>query len=166
MDDSKRNINDLQCDTDLIEYFFQDRRIKEQKLRENIMKNLDSLKDLQALITSDHVYETKLYKFYHYSYKVYHLQDYTLEVIEALKKLLDLPLHTNFMRQIELGTGKQFVQSQKVDWFEETVQITNAFMHAKYMLEMILKYGVIRADGKESNFTYGWAAVLCLYNIR
>lgn len=67
MDDCKRNINGLQIDMDFMECFLKDRKIKEQKLRENIMKNLDSLKELQTLITSDHVYETKLYKFYHYA---------------------------------------------------------------------------------------------------
>lgn len=96
------------------------------------------------------------------------MQEYTLDVVEALKKLLDIHLHNNFMKQIELGTGKQFVKGLKVDWFEETVQITNAFMHAKYMqntCDMILKYGVIREDGNVLKL-YGWSAVLCLYKIR
>ncbi len=167
MDDCKRNINDLQIELDFMNGFFRDNKIKEQKLRENIMNNLRTLKELQTLIDDEDVYETKLYKFYNYSYKVYHLQEYTLSIVETLKKLLDEPLHKkNFMRQIELGTGKEFVPGHKVEWFKETVHITNAFLHAKYMLDMILKYGATGDDGRAPNFAYGWAAVLCLYNIR
>lgn len=166
MVENKRNIEDLQIDKVLMNYLSADNKNKEHRLRENITSSLGVLKDLQNLIASDHIYETKLYKYYHHSYKVYHLQEYTLNVVDALKELLDLPLNENFMRQIELGTGKEYTPGLKVDWFEETVHITNAFLHAKYMLEMVLKYGAIGEDGSVPSFTHGWAAVLCLYIIR
>jgi hypothetical protein len=55
--------------------------------------------------------------------------------------------------------------SDNDDWVRATRPVIDAFFHARYMLEMVSKYGKIR-NQEEQFIASGWAAVLCLYNLR
>ena len=63
------------------------------------------------------------------------------------------------------GTGRKFDMSDKDDWVRATRPVIDAFFHARYMLEMVAKYGKLR-NQEEQFIASGWAAVLCLYNLR
>lgn len=63
------------------------------------------------------------------------------------------------------GTKKEFNDRSNDNWLTETRPVVEAFLHAKYFLEMIIKYG---GELKEMPdiMPSGWASVLCLYNLR
>ena len=50
-------------------------------------------------------------------------------------------------------------------WLEETRPILEAFFHARMMLEFVVRYGRELEDAPQV-LPSGWAAVLCLYNLR
>src|SRR3989442_3100971 len=102
------------------------RRYKE--LRENreekeqtLLANLKSRKaKLVALLEScsDHWgYEDPIYRFYHHSFKVFHLQKDTEKIIAALRDLLpEQPLNDWFLHIVAEGTGKKFELSMNERW--------------------------------------------------
>ena len=63
------------------------------------------------------------------------------------------------------GTGAEFDMDHNEDWTFHTKPIVEAFLHAKYFLEMMVKYGS-ELDAVPAVLPTGWAAVLCLYNQR
>lgn len=69
-----------------------------------------------------------------------------------------------FEKIIADGTGKLFESAHNVTWLETTRPMLEAFFHAKYFLEMIVKYGT--EDKIPQTLPSGLAAVLYLYNIR
>ena len=63
------------------------------------------------------------------------------------------------------GTGRVFKPEHNVQWLSETRPIVEAFFHAKYFLEMAVRYG----KGLEAPpllMPSGWAAFLYLYKLR
>ena len=44
-------------------------------------------------------------------------------------------------------------------------QLIEAFLHAKFFLEMVVKYGK-ELEAAQNLLPSGWAAVLCLYDLR
>ena len=140
---------------------------KHQKLLENIKKNLPELEKLLKEINDHWVYEDKIYRFYHYSFKVYGIQEYTKAMVEILKKLSpDRKLDNEIFEEIlKEGTEKRWKEEHNTRWTRETRPMIEAFLHAKFFLEMAIKYG------KELNETprllpSGWAALLYLYGLR
>jgi hypothetical protein len=65
---------------------------------------------------------------------------------------------------VEAGTGHQFDTSCNDDWPRHTRTILEAFFHARFMLEMAVRY----ADLEEppQMLPSGWAALLYLYELR
>lgn len=57
------------------------------ELLSNIHGKLPELEKLLNEISSRSVYEDGIYRFYHQSLKVYHLQLYTQRIVEALRSL-------------------------------------------------------------------------------
>jgi len=151
-----------------------------------------ALPDLEKLLEelSDHwAYEDGIYRLFHQSYKVFHLQEYTLKVVEALKKLIpkadpgreqpkfwyyyfheeqpkEYPeLHPWFMEIVKSGTGKTFSMSDNDHWLQTVRPIAEAFFYAKYFLEMAVRYGK-ELDAPPRMLPSGWAAFLDLYDLR
>ncbi len=127
------------------------------------------LPDLEALYraSSDHWgYEDPLYRFYHQSWKVYGLQQQTLAIVERLAALLPgRLLNAWFMQIITHGTSRAFDPEDNARWLEVTRPILEAFFHARYMLDMVCRYG--RAlESPPTLMPSGWAAVLYLYDLR
>lgn len=137
-----------------------------KQLSENLQKQIEELRSLYETVSSRFAYEDRMYRFYHHSFKVYDLQDYTLKMVEAFQKLLPgETLNADFLRMVELGTGKEFDVSVNANWFEETVWITNAFLHARYFLDMIVKTVTEYQSGRGS-LSYPEASTLHLFNLR
>src|SRR2546426_12707223 len=102
------------------------------------------LDKLLKAINSHSVYEDLVYRFYHQSFKVYYLQEYTKGIVEALKSLA--PSGTSFSPMFDEiyqagASGKQFEMKHNKDWTAHTRVFLEAFFHAKYFLEMAVKYG-------------------------
>ena len=111
-------------------------------------------------------YEDPIYRFYHGSFKVYNLQGKTSAAVRQLQAIApERTMDEAFMQIVQEGTGKIWKNEDNEHWQEVTRPIVEAFFHARYFLEMAVKYGkdLRRAP---SELPSGWAALLCLYNLR
>lgn len=116
----------------------------------------------------DHwTYEDGIYRFYHQSFKVFsRLQPITSTVVEALQALLpETPMNEWFLEIIKQGTGKEFKRADNENWLPVTRPILEAFFHARFFLEMAVKYGS-ELEFPPRMLPSGWAALLYLYNLR
>ncbi len=106
-----------------------------------------------------------MYRFYHQSLKVYYLEQTTREIVDRLQTLAPhLEMNNWFLEIVGQGTGKEFQLEHNEKWTEITRPIVEAFFHARFMLEMVCKYG---KELKEPTLLpSGWAAVLYLFNLR
>lgn len=113
-------------------------------------------------------YEDGVYRFYHKSFKTYNLQDYTLrarELFKAIGSQAGQSLHIWFEEIVESGTNARFEFEHNDNWPRHTRPIVEAFLHSKYFVEMMAKYGR-EAEAPANFFPSGWAAILTLYNQR
>ncbi len=128
--------------------------------------------------------EDKVYRFYHQSYKVFRLQDLTVQIVDALKSLAPKglvntwtrmieektgepapPLNPVFLQIVGEGTGKEFKMRDNDNWLEVTRPILESYFHAKYFLEMIVEYGE-ELERPPACLPSGWATVLYLFHLR
>jgi len=127
------------------------------------------LPDLEKLLEkcNDHWgCEDGVYRFYHQSWKVFDLQDLTVEIIEQLKSLLPgVSLNEWFLVIVQEGIGKKFSHCDNKDWTTVTRPILEAFFHVRYFLEMAVRYGR-ELEFAPNLMPSGWAALLYLYNLR
>jgi len=146
---------------------------------------LSALKDkmpiLEALLARMHdhwVGEDGIYRFYHGSYKLYRLQDATLEIVSVLQSIVpERKLTGYFMAIILDGTGKSMHRNTNQRWLKETRPIAEAFFHAMYFLEMAVNYGkelefvdnvnpeTIEEKFRVGGLSSGMAALMCLYEM-
>ena len=148
--------------------YFTDLKKKENQPLANIRKKLSELEVLLEEVGSHWVYEDSIYRFYHQSFKVYGLQGITGRIVDALKDLA--PEGKSFCREFEEiikagAGGKHFEPEHNEKWAEHTRPFVEAFFHAEYFLEMVVKYGTEMEKPPEM-LPSGWAAVLCLYDLR
>lgn len=127
------------------------------------------LLELERLLVSfQAMYEDGIYRFYHHSFKVYQLQDYTSQAIELFRSIAeatDNQLSEWFEEIVSAGTGLVWQPAHNLDWTLHTRPIVEAFLHTKYFLEMTTKYGR-EMDTAATVLPTGWAAILELYNQR
>ena len=141
-------------------------RSAEQRLLANIKQSLSELDTLLDRTHSHWGYEDYVYRFYHQSFKVFGVQSLTLQIVAALRDLLpDAALNRSFLAIIEEGTGKKFSMEMNAKWNPTTRPLLEAFFHARFMLEMVVKYGR-ELDAPPESLPSGWAAVLYLYGLR
>ena len=139
----------------------------EQLLR-NIKENMQQLEDLLSRAGSHWEYEDPVYRLYHQSFKVYRIQDLTREIIGALMKLAPegTKMNDDFKKIYDEGaSGKVFEMKHNQNWLFHTRPMLEAFFHAKFFLEMAIKYGK-GLDHAPEMLPSGWAALLYLYNLR
>jgi len=137
-----------------------------RSLFDSIKAALPKLEELLARHSDHWNYEDPIYRYYHQSFKVYYLQAGTEEIVAALRELAPkLSLNEWFLQIAKEGTGKSFAPEHNRNWQAVTRPILEAFFHARYFLEMVVKYG--------KNLLYpptllpsGWASVLYLYGLR
>lgn len=135
------------------------------KLLKALHERLPNLRELLASVSDHWGYEDPIYRFYHQSFKVYRLQHRTEVIVKALQELAPhLKLNGEFARIIAQGTGKQFVMTHNKHWPKHTRPMVEAFFHARYMLEMAVRYGELTEC--PSVLPSGFAAFLYLYDLR
>ena len=79
--------------------------------------NMPILEDLYARMQDRWVGEDGIYRFYHRSYKVYRLQDATLEIVSVLESIVpERKLTGYFVTIIQEGTGKSFNKNTNRRW--------------------------------------------------
>ena len=143
-----------------------DDRTPVKELFKNLRAQLPALEELLEKCSGSWGYEDPIYRFYHQSFKVYSLQHQTLEIVATLQALApDVPLNEWFMSIVRDGTGKTFAIEDNKNWLAATRPIVEAFFHARYFLEMALKYGR-ELQSPPRMLPSGWAAFLYLYNLR
>lgn len=131
----------------------------------SIKAALPELRLLYQEVSEHWAYEDGVYRFYHQSFKVYYLQWQTTRIVTALKALAPgRELHEWFVQIIAEGTGKDFDLAHNARWLEVTRPIVEAFFHARFMLEMVIKGGDLEAP--PNMLPSGWATVLRLYGLR
>jgi hypothetical protein len=116
--------------------------------------------------SSDHWgFEDPVYRFYHQSFKVFWLQQRTDTIVQRLSGLLPgRPLHPWFLEIVRRGTGKEFATSDNDRWTLVTRPIVEAFFHARFFLEMAVRYAKLETPPRP--LPSGYAALLHLYQIR
>lgn len=161
----------------------EDKRLKlNNDLLQNIKKNLPELEKLLNSVNEDHTYGDMVYRFYHGSFKVYWVQEVTKKIVQALKELApegtayapaweeEVPkdpgtFNFQFEEIFQEGTGKKFSSKHNDNWNEHTRPMLEAFFHAKYFLEMAVKYGK-ELEEAPTYLPSGWAGLLYFYNMR
>lgn len=144
----------------------QERQALEQILKNNLRRQRKDLVKLLERVQSEWVYTDGMYRFYHQSFKVFGLQGTTLAIVEALARLLpEQKLHPWFEAIVARGTHKLFASEHNADWPEVTAPIAEAFLHAKYFLEVACDEKSVPSE-EEQSISSGWAALLTLYGIR
>ncbi len=140
----------------------------DNELLANIKAHLPELEKLLEEMNSHWGYEDPIYRFYHRSLKVYHIQDSTKRIVKMLKAIA--PADKTFCPEFEEihnegASEKQFEMEHNANLTAHTRVFVEAFFHAKYFLEMAVRYG--KTLEKASNtLPSGWAALLSLYNCR
>jgi hypothetical protein len=138
------------------------------ELLANIQAKLPALIKLRDDVNSHWVYEDLVYRFYHQSFKVYFIQRETQRIVETLRSLAPNGATVNsWFEEIYQGgaNGKQFDEEHNKDWTKHSRPFLEAFFHAKFFLEMAVKYGEKLKEAPET-LPSGWAALLYFYNIR
>lgn len=89
-----------------------------------------------------------------------------MEVVELLQSIVpESTLNPFFVEIIESGTGREFTPEGNANWTHETRPIVEAFLHARFFLEMACRYSEFN-PGDSVAVPSGWAALLSLYEIR
>jgi hypothetical protein len=135
------------------------------KLLANLKSHRPQLRKLLRETNSHWCYEDSVHRFYHMSFKVYRLQYKTSKIAEALAKVAPkgFIFCSTFQDLIKKGAGnKQWKLSHNKNWNKHTRIFLEAFFHAKYFLEMAVKYGK-KFDKAPTIMPSGWAALLSLY---
>lgn len=117
---------------------------RDNELLANIQARWSELAELLEEVSSHSVYEDLVYRFYHQSFKVYWLQDQTKRIVAALNGVAPsgMSLAPMFEEIYRAGaSGKQFEMNHNQQWTANTRVFLEAFFHAKYFLEMAVKYG-------------------------
>lgn len=142
------------------------RQKEEARLLESIRASLPQLDELLAEVNDRWCYEDGVYRFYHESMKVFYLQETTLKIVAAMQALAPhLELNKYFLQIVKEGTGREFTRESNYHWLEEAAPIVEAFLHARYFLEMACLHGR-RLTEPPTSLPSGYAAVLYLYHIR
>ncbi len=137
----------------------------EGALLQNLRRDKVELEKLLARCNDHWGYEDLVYRFYHQSFKVYWLQERTQSIVQRLQALApDRPLDSWFVQIVQEGTGKVFTAEDNKQWLEVTRPILEAFFHARFFLEMAVRYGDL--EKPPQMLPSGYAALLCLYGLR
>ena len=77
---------------------------------------------------------------------MYSLQKQTKTIVDLLQKLSpESELNSWFLEIVEDGTGKEFRLEDNKQWTAVTRPILEAFFHARFFLEMGLRYGSLES---------------------
>jgi hypothetical protein len=133
------------------------------KLLRNIKQQLPKLEEMLAHVEGHWCMEDGLYRFYRQSFKVYHVQQLTEGIGQAL--FPERPMNRWFTEIVAQGTAKAFEMSHNQDWLRQTRPIVEAFFHAHYFLNLVVNYGN-ELETPPNPMPSGWAGVLYLFDLR
>jgi hypothetical protein len=141
------------------------RGIKEAVLLRGLRERHAALGELLERSSNHWGFEDPIYRFYHQSFKVYWLQQQTDAIVRDLSALVPgQPLNPWFREIVARGTGKQFSSEHNPNWTEVTRPILEAFFHARFFLEMAVRYSHLESPPRP--LPSGYAALLYLYGLR
>lgn len=112
--------------------------------------------------------EDGVYRYYHQSFKVYSLQGAVERAQRLFQELAPTGAALNpwLVAICEDACAHRFDPARSNrHWQEETRPILEAFWHCRYFLRQLARYGR-ELEVPPRTLPYGWAAVLCLYDIR
>ena len=142
------------------------------RLLANIKQRMHALKKCQEDADGHWGAEDMVYRFYHHSFKVYRIQGYTTDIVALFDSVDPKPMKhgkRDYNRQFEeiiaVGTGHTFEMDHNSDWARRARPMVEAYFHAKYMLDMMIKYGE-ELDEAPRMLPSGWASVLYIFNMR
>ena len=140
----------------------------ERILLDNIHTHAPALRKTLDEINSRSCYENGIYRFYHQSFKTFEILQVATDKALALLAAISpdgRPFCEFFNQIIAAGTQRTFSLEDNANWVQRTAPIVEAFFHARYFLEMAVKYA---EDLKvpPQQLPFGWAALLELYGIR
>jgi hypothetical protein len=93
------------------------------------------------------------------------LQGHTRSIVQRLQPLApDRPLNPWFVQIVETGTGKVFKTEDNARWQEVARPILEAFFHARFFLEMTVRYSDLQEPPQV--LPNGYAALLYLFGLR
>jgi hypothetical protein len=137
----------------------------EEALLQSLRRDRTELEKLLQESSNHWGYEDPVYRFYHQSFKVYSLQHQTESIARRLQALApDHLLNPWFVQIVESGTGKEFQSEDNARWPEVTRPIVEAFFHARFFLEMAVRYADLSAPPEP--LPSGYAALLNLFGLR
>lgn len=140
-------------------------RDAEEALLLGLRRHRSELEELLAKCSDHWGYEDPVYRFYHQSFKVYWLQEQTRSIVGTLQALVPgLALNPWFLQIVAAGTGKVFKPEDNERWTEVTRPILEAFFHARFFLEMAVRYTDRKTPPRP--LPSGYAALLYLFCIR
>jgi hypothetical protein len=138
---------------------------KYTELMLRIKENLGDLKIILKEVKGHWHYEDYIYRFYHRSFKVQGIKSDTKRILEALMKLQDSKDGMDAQYTTIVKEGLVDIETDINDEWDKARKWVEAFLHSKYFLEMVVKYGE-EYDAVPQMLDSGFAAVLELYNIR
>jgi hypothetical protein len=136
-------------------------------LLKNMHRQLPHLRELIDRVNGRNFYEDHMYRFYYGSCEVFGTQEDTIQIVAALTAISPegQPLCDRFRKIVRVGTRRKFQRGDNNHWLERTGPIMQALHHARYFLEMAVKYGEQLKEPTQM-LPSGWAALLVLYGIR
>lgn len=133
----------------------------EEALLRSLRRDRTELEKLLAASDDHWGYEDPVYRFYHQSFEVYWLQQRTEAIVERLQALApERPLNPWFLEIVRSGTGKKFRQEDNACWTAVTRPILEALFHARFFLEMAVRYAHLAEPPQP--LPSGYAALLYL----
>ena len=142
-----------------------DREQAEQDFLRGLQVRVNELKGVFEESSNHWGFEDPVYRFYHQSFKVYLLQEQTEAIVRLLGSLLpERRLNPWFLQIVDEGTGKRFTPNDNTDWLRITRPILEAFFHARFFLEMAVRYADIAQPPRP--MPSGYAALLYLFGLR
>jgi hypothetical protein len=130
---------------------------------------LPTLEALLMEVQDPLTYEDSLYRFYYESWKVYDLQSLTREIERRLAAIAPggRPFCAAFQELMAAGAvAVRFEAAHNEAWTQHTRAFVEAFLHAKFFLEMAVAYSRTLTAPLTTGLPFGWAALLRLYGVR
>ena len=154
-------------------------REKREQMIQKLFKSIKDNKDIiHKLYESNcgYVYEDMIYRFYHYSFKVFYLQAEINEIVEFLGKLnpienlIDinpvLKLNKVFLGIVDCARKEgEFKLEYNNDFPSHARPIVEAYCHCKYFVDMLESIAT-KDESPDGMISSAFAAVLELYNLR
>lgn len=143
----------------------EERNRLERLLLDRLRERKPELEQMLQEMSGHWTYEDYFYRYYHVSFKVYSVQTTTEKAARFLRDLLpERKLNMMFERIVRDGTGKEFELAHNDDWDGHTRPMLEAFTHAKFMIEMAVRYAALKEPPQP--MPSGYAALLYLYDLR